>query len=123
MSQFQNPVSPSITDFNTLSTQITMHSSSLSGADSGTTVNTIKYNYDFAFITFTSANKTWAEGDSFGTLPVSACPVENIRTTGNMYGSNIGVQVRIGTDGSVKYDSQNSVSGRISFTVMYVIAH
>lgn len=110
-------------ELSTLNGKITMHSSYLSGADSGTTLNIIKYNYDFAFITFTSANKTWAEGDSFGTLPVSAYPVENIRTTGNMYGSNVGVQVRIGVDGSVKYDSQNSVSGRISFTVMYVIEH
>lgn len=106
-----------------LNSKIAMHSSYLSGADSGTTLNAIKYNYDFAFIAFTSANKAWAEGDSFGTLPVDAYPVENIRTTGNMYENNIGVQIRIGKDGSVKYDSKNSVNGRISFTAMYVIAH
>lgn len=110
-------------EITSLNSKIAMHSSYLSGTDSGTVVNAIKYNYDFAFIAFTSATKTWAEGDSFGTLPVGVYPVETIRATGNMYGSNIGVQIRIGTDGSVRYDSQNSVSGRISFTAMYAIKH
>ena len=97
--------------------------SALTDVTSGATVNMIRYNYFFAFITFTSASKQWTEGSSFGNIPEGIRPTDTLRATGNMYGSNVGVQVRIATDGTVKYDSSTSVTGRISFTAMYPIAH
>ena len=108
---------------NALNDAIAMHSSALTGADAGTTNNFIQYDYNFAFITFNSASKTWTEGDVFGTIPSGIRPVAALVATGNLYANNIGVRIRIGTDGTISYDSQNSVTGRIAFTAMYAIQH
>ena len=105
----------------TLNSKLTIRQSAISDPPSGVSVDSIYYNDYFVFIVYTSASKVWAENDSFGTIPSGLRPPEIIRTTGNMYASNIGVQIKIGKDGSVTYDSKNSIDGRISFTVMYAI--
>jgi hypothetical protein len=105
-----------------LNSKLSMRSSSLQDAPIAPTVNAIYYNDYFAFITYTSGSQVWSEGDSFGTIPSGMCPASNLRATGNTYATNVGVQIRIATDGSVKFDSKTSVDGRISFTVMYVLS-
>ena len=106
----------------TLNDKLTIRQSEISDPPFGLALDKIYYNDYFAFITYTSASKVWAENDSFGTIPSGLRPPQIIRTTGNMYASNIGVQIKIDTNGSVTYDSKNSVDGRISFTVMYAIS-
>ena len=97
------------------------NSTTVTATHSGASVNAVKYNSLMAWITFTSASRTWSEGDSIATLPQGIYPSEIMRVTGNTYNSNVGVQVRFGTDGTIKYDSKTSIEGRISFTVMYPI--
>ena len=104
-----------------LNDQITKHSSYLTDTDSGTAVNEIIYNGLIVCINFTSASKTWSEGDQLGVVPSGMRPVSRVITTGSTYGSNIGVQVKIATDGKVMYESQTGITGRISFLAMYML--
>ncbi len=105
-----------------LNSKLTIRSSEIQNAPAGTSINTIQYNDYFVVIAYTSANKVWAEGDSFGTIPDNVRPNATTRTTGNTYANNVGVQIRMDALGNVTFDSKNSVEGRISFTVMYLLS-
>lgn len=105
-----------------LNSKLSIRSSSLQDALISPSINVIYYNDYFAFISYTSGSRVWSEGDSFGTIPSGMRPVSNFRSTGNMYATNIGVQIRIASDGSVTFDSKTSVEGRISFTAMYAVS-
>lgn len=109
-------------DVDSLNSKLSMRTSSIQDAPTGATVNEIYYNDYFVFISYTSGSKVWSEGDSFGTIPSGMRPSYAIRQTGNTYATNIGVQIRIASDGIVKFDSKTSVDGRISFTVMYALS-
>lgn len=104
-----------------LNSKIAKHTSQIENVDSGTAIDEIIYNNFMVFINFTSASRTWAEGDQIGIVPSGLRPQTRVIVTGNTYQSNISFQVKINTDGKITYESQTGFTGRITFAGTYMI--